>query len=100
MVVAGAGHHTRQTVRIWQRRGDTTTERTAPDPALITVKAALRLPQLRRGRPEVVAGGAHLDNAIRWAHAGEVPDMATLLKGGELLLTTGMGVGRTATEQR
>jgi purine catabolism regulator len=34
------------------------------------------------------------------AHSGEVPNIARLLKGGELLLMTGMGVGRAAVDQR
>jgi purine catabolism regulator len=66
----------------------------------VTVEAALSLPSLRRGDPRVVAGRAGLDRPIRWAHSGEVPNMAKLLKGGELLLTTGMGIGRSAAEQR
>src|SRR4051794_16787147 len=66
----------------------------------ITVAAALELPALRRGLPEVVAGADSLDRPIRWVHAGEVPNMASLLRGGELLLTTGMGVGAKAADQR
>lgn len=57
----------------------------------ITVAEALALPALQRGLPEVLAGHARLDRAIRWVHAGEVPNIASLLVGGELLLTTGMG---------
>jgi PucR family transcriptional regulator, purine catabolism regulatory protein len=76
----------------------------APDPAgpspRITVAAALALPALRRGLPEVVAGAGGLERPIRWVHAGEVPNMASLLRGGELLLTTGMGVGARAADQR
>ncbi|MBV9804658.1 MAG: PucR family transcriptional regulator [Solirubrobacterales bacterium] len=68
--------------------------------SLITVKAALRLPALRRGAPEVLAASRNLDRAIRWVHTAEVPNIAALLKGGELLLTTGMGAGRTASQQR
>lgn len=33
-------------------------------------------------------------------HAGEVPHIASLLKGGELLLTTGLGLGARPSEQR
>ncbi|WCB95034.1 Purine catabolism regulatory protein [Baekduia alba] len=66
----------------------------------ITVAAALELPALRRGLPEVVAGAGHLERPIRWVHAGEVPNIASLLRGGELLLTTGMGVGAKAADQR
>jgi purine catabolism regulator len=68
--------------------------------ALITVGAALALEPVRRGLPEVVAAERHLDRAVRWVHAGEVPNMASLLKGGELLLTTGMGIQAGEAEQR
>jgi len=60
----------------------------------------LRLPSLRRGKPRVLAARAQLGNLIRWAHSSDVPDVARLLVGGELLLVTGMGVGRGVTEQR
>ena len=29
---------------------------------------------------------------MRWVHVAEVPDIATLLRGGELVLTTGIGL--------
>src|SRR5579875_789179 len=66
----------------------------------ITVAEALALPVLRRGLPEVLCGEDALDRPIRWVHAGEVPNIAALLVGGELLLTTGMGVAPRAAEQR
>ncbi|MCM2580592.1 PucR family transcriptional regulator [Streptomyces meridianus] len=66
----------------------------------ITVRRALELPALRRGLPEVVAAEDRLDETVRWVHAGEVPDIASLLKGGELLLTTGLGVGARPADQR
>ncbi|MEU1023374.1 PucR family transcriptional regulator ligand-binding domain-containing protein, partial [Streptomyces sp. NPDC005904] len=59
----------------------------------ITVQRALELPGLRGGLPEVVAGADRLQRTVRWVHAGEVPNIASLLKGGELLLTTGLGLG-------
>jgi PucR family transcriptional regulator, purine catabolism regulatory protein len=68
--------------------------------ARITVAAALELPALRRGLPEVVAGVEALERPIRWVHAGEVRNIASLLRGGELLLTTGMAIGPTASDQR
>ncbi len=68
--------------------------------AEITVRRALELPALRRGLPEVVAGEDRLDRAVRWVHAGEVPHIASLLKGGELLLTTGLGLSARPSEQR
>ncbi|MFI1886762.1 PucR family transcriptional regulator [Streptomyces jumonjinensis] len=66
----------------------------------ITVRRALELPGLRSGLPEVVAGAERLQRTVRWVHAGEVPNIASLLKGGELLLTTGLGLGARPAEQR
>lgn len=66
----------------------------------ITVRRALELPGLRSGLPEVLAGDGRLGRAVRWVHAGEVPHIASLLKGGELLLTTGYGLGTRPAEQR
>ncbi|WP_328402261.1 PucR family transcriptional regulator ligand-binding domain-containing protein [Streptomyces sp. NBC_00390] len=66
----------------------------------ITVQRALELPGLRSGLPEVVAAADRLNRTVRWVHAGEVPNIASLLKGGELLLTTGLGLGTRPAEQR
>jgi purine catabolism regulator len=66
----------------------------------ITVRRALELPGLRSGLPEVLAGADRLERTVRWVHAGEVPNIASLLKGGELLLTTGLGLGTRPVEQR
>ncbi|MFJ7150111.1 PucR family transcriptional regulator [Streptomyces sp. NPDC100445] len=66
----------------------------------ITVQRALELPGLRSGLPEILAGADRLGRTVRWVHAGEVPNIASLLKGGELLLTTGYGVGTRPAEQR
>jgi purine catabolism regulator len=69
-------------------------------PPRITVAQALALPPVQLGLPLVVAGERNLDRPIRWVHAGEVSYIASVLLGGELLLTTGMGIGRRAAEQR
>ncbi|MFC8350616.1 PucR family transcriptional regulator [Streptomyces sp. NPDC057280] len=66
----------------------------------ITVQRALELPGLRSGLPEILAGADRLQRSVRWVHAGEVPNIASLLKGGELLLTTGYGLGTRPAEQR
>ncbi|MER6185334.1 PucR family transcriptional regulator [Streptomyces sp. NPDC001652] len=68
--------------------------------AAITVQRALELPGLRSGLPEILAGADRLQRPVRWVHAGEVPNIASLLKGGELLLTTGYGLGTRPAEQR
>jgi purine catabolism regulator len=49
---------------------------------------------------KLLAGGTRADLPIRWVHASELEDPTPWLKGGELLLTTGMGVGETPARQR
>ncbi|MEU0131571.1 PucR family transcriptional regulator [Streptomyces sp. NPDC006289] len=66
----------------------------------ITVRRALELPGLRGGLPEVLACEDRLDRTVRWVHAGEAPNIPALLKGGELLLMTGLGLGTRPAEQR
>ncbi|WP_443673924.1 PucR family transcriptional regulator [Micromonospora phaseoli] len=57
-----------------------------------TVREVLALDPVRHGAPRLVAGEARLDRPVRWVHVAEVPDIATLLGGGELVLTTGIGL--------
>lgn len=57
-----------------------------------TVREVIALDPVRHGEPRVVAGEAALDRPVRWVHVAEVPDIATLLRGGELVLTTGIGL--------
>jgi PucR family transcriptional regulator, purine catabolism regulatory protein len=57
-----------------------------------TVADVLTLPVMRRGVPRVVAGASGLDRRVRWVHAAEVADIAHLLRGGELVLTTGIAL--------
>ncbi len=66
----------------------------------ITVRRVLELGEVRRGVPEVLAAADDLEREVRWVHSGEVPNIASLLKGKELLLTTGMGIGRNQADQR
>jgi PucR family transcriptional regulator, purine catabolism regulatory protein len=46
----------------------------------------------RRGRPAVVAGADRLEVPVRWVHAVELTDVARLLRGGELVLSTGIAL--------
>jgi purine catabolism regulator len=62
----------------------------------LTLRELLKLPAMQRGAPEVLSGHDALDRPVRWVHAGEVPNIASLLKGRELLLTTGMGINTSA----
>lgn len=50
----------------------------------------------------VVAGAAGVDRRgpVRWAHISEIPDPTPWLSGGELLLTTGLGVMDSPALQR
>ena len=55
-----------------------------------TVAQVLELDVLRRGNPQVVAGAAGLEHPVRWVHISELADVAGMLRGGELVLTTGV----------
>ncbi len=70
------------------------------DAQRLTVARVLGVAQIGRGVPELLAGAQNLGRPIRWVHTGEFPAMASVLKGGELLLTTGMGIGSGETRQR
>ncbi|WP_405150235.1 PucR family transcriptional regulator ligand-binding domain-containing protein [Sphaerisporangium sp. NBC_01403] len=60
--------------------------------ALPTVAQVLEFPSLQQGRPQVVAGAAGLDAPVRWVHVSELPTIAPMLRGGELILTTGIAL--------
>ncbi len=59
---------------------------------LPTVTEVLQLEAVRQGAPRVVAGSAGLSNPVRWVHVSEVIDIARELRGGELVLTTGIAL--------
>ncbi|MER6398274.1 MULTISPECIES: PucR family transcriptional regulator [unclassified Kitasatospora] len=59
---------------------------------LPTVARVLDLEVMRRGLPQVVAGTDHLERPVRWVHVSELPDVAGVLQGGELVLTTGIAL--------
>lgn len=65
---------------------------------VVSVRHILDFPELRVGQPQVVAGAEHLDNPVRWVHVSELPDIASLLQGGELILTTGIALPLGASE--
>ena len=52
---------------------------------------SLALPEFAAAAPEVVHGDP-ASCVIRWVHSSEVYEMGSLLQGGELLLTTGLGL--------
>jgi purine catabolism regulator len=63
----------------------------------IEVRDLLDLPGLGLA---VTAGESGLGNSIRWVHTSELSDPTPWLSGGELLLTTGLGVGETDSAQQ
>ena len=66
----------------------------------VTLRQILDLDVLRRAGVRVVAGAEALERPVRWVHIAEIADIAKLINGGELLLTTGMGIERAASAQR
>lgn len=56
---------------------------------LPTVKQVLMTPVLASAEPEVLTGFQQLDRPVRWLHPAEMSDIAHLLRGDELVLTTG-----------
>jgi purine catabolism regulator len=56
---------------------------------------------MQPGEPCVRAGSTGLQRRVRWIHSSEVIEIASLLRGGELLLTGGeMLAGATPSDQR
>jgi purine catabolism regulator len=63
----------------------------------VTVKDIVAIP----GMPlRLLAGEEDIDRPIRWVHVSELEDPTPWLKGGELILTTGLGIGTTPAKQR
>jgi PucR family transcriptional regulator, purine catabolism regulatory protein len=64
---------------------------------MLTVRDIAALPGLEL---ELAAGAAGADNPIRWVHVSELADPTPWLEGGELLITTGLGIGEHSRPQR
>ncbi|TWP34051.1 PucR family transcriptional regulator [Leekyejoonella antrihumi] len=65
---------------------------------LPTLAEVLALPAVQRGSPRVLVGEDQLDRRVRWVHVSEVSDIASLLEGGELILSTGIALPEGAPE--
>src|SRR5689334_18758958 len=50
------------------------------------------MPAVRSADPEVLAGADLLDRPVRWVHPTELADIGPLLRGGDLVLTTGIAM--------
>jgi len=66
---------------------------------MLTLAEVLELPVVRRALPDVIVGADALERELRWAHVIEMADPSDLLKGGELVLTTGIGAGTQERDQ-
>src|SRR3954466_5826870 len=64
---------------------------------MLSLADVLELPVVRRALPELVTGGVECE--LRWSHVIEMRDPDDLLKGGELVLTTGLGAGDDPAHQ-
>jgi purine catabolism regulator len=67
---------------------------------VFTVADLLALPAVVTARPELVCGDRLDRRPVRWVHTSEIYDIAPLLKGGEVLLTTGLGLVAASAEAR
>lgn len=68
--------------------------------SVLSVRDLLDLPVFASGRPWVMAGASGLDVMVRWVHISELADIAALLNGGELILTTGIALPTGGAGQR
>src|SRR6266700_5572783 len=59
---------------------------------LPTVADVLALDPVRRGAPRVLAGADRLDVPVRWVHVIELAEAGHLLRGSELVLSTGIAL--------
>jgi purine catabolism regulator len=59
---------------------------------LPTVAEVLALDPVRSGAPRVLAGAGRLTAPVRWVHVIELAQAAHLLRGGELVLSTGIAL--------
>ncbi|GAB7007034.1 PucR family transcriptional regulator [Nocardioides sp. AN3] len=63
---------------------------------MITVSDVLLMPVVRSADPQTLAGHDGLSRSVRWVHTTELPDIAGLLREGDLVLTTGIALADTA----
>jgi PucR family transcriptional regulator, purine catabolism regulatory protein len=62
---------------------------------VITIKEVLHHPIFNDA--EVIAGKKGLGRKIRWVHILEIPDVEISIRGGELILSTGIGLGKNTS---
>ena len=67
---------------------------------MLLLRDVLDLPAMRLGLPELIAGHDEVDREVRWAHVVNITDIDGLLKGQELILSTGAAIGHDPKVQR
>jgi purine catabolism regulator len=67
--------------------------------SVLTVADLLALEEFRSGEVTVAAGGHRLGNRVEWVHVFETPAVSEVLRGGEFLLTTGIGIAGMSASQ-
>ena len=64
---------------------------------MLTLAEVLALPVVRSADPLVLAAADRLDRPVEWVHVTELADIGPLLRGGDLVLTTGIALDRKST---
>lgn len=57
---------------------------------MVSIRDVLKRPIFHNA--SLVAGAAGTDRSVQWVHIGEIPHLGDFLQGGELVLTTGVGL--------
>ena len=60
----------------------------------LSLRDVMDLEIVQRADPQLVHGEHLLDRPVRWVHTSELAQVPSLLKGGELLLTSGLGLAQ------
>jgi len=60
---------------------------------LPSIRTILDLAIVQTAEPVVLSGRDHLQRDVRWVHVSETRDMTGLLRGGEMVLGTGLAIG-------
>ncbi len=59
---------------------------------VFTLQDLMELPLLKSSRPQILVGNDFDQREVRWVHTSEIFEISPLLKGGEVLFTTGLGL--------
>lgn len=58
----------------------------------LILREVLEHPLLQQADPVLRSGHGNLEHPVRWVHSADLVDIAALLRGGEVLLTNGVGL--------